>query len=92
MNFNQQNYIVRVSKLLANANRARIIDELSTNQDISVSALAEKLGMEVNMVSNQLIKLRENQILKATQSGTNMFYRVKDERVVEILNLLKKLA
>ena len=92
MNFNQQNYVVRTCKLLANANRARIIDTLSTSADLTVSALAEKLDMEVNLVSNQLIKLRENGILKARQSGVNMFYEIKDSRVVEILHLLKSLA
>jgi DNA-binding transcriptional ArsR family regulator len=93
MNYNQQNYIVKMSKLLANANRVRIIDLVSQkNGAITVSQISNTLNLEINLVSNQLVKLRENSILKAKQSGTTMLYEIKDERIIEILKLFQKIA
>ena len=95
MKHEQQNYIVKMSKLLANANRVLIVNLVasqSRHEKLTVTEIAEKTGLEVNLVSNQLVKLRENNILKASQSGTNMFYEVKDRRITQIVDQMKKLA
>lgn len=94
MNFAQQNFSVRMFKLLANANRLKIIDLISKSggDGLTVSKTAETLALEFNNTSNHLVRLRENGILQAKQSGNEMYYQIKDQRAVEILNITKKLA
>jgi DNA-binding transcriptional ArsR family regulator len=93
MNFAQQNYLIKTFKLLSNANRVRIISLLAEKKDgLLVNQISEMLSLEQNTTSNHLLRLRENGILQAKQNGTNMTYKIKDLRVVEILNLTKKLA
>lgn len=93
MNFAQQNFSIKMFKLLSNANRLKIIDLIGKSDEvITVSKIAENLALEINNVSNHLVRLRENGILQAQQSGNEMHYQIKDYRAVEILNLAKKLS
>ena len=93
MNFAQQNFSVKMFKLLSNANRLRIIDLISkADGGLIVTKIAEELALEITNVSNHLVRLRENGILQAKQSGNEMHYQIKDQRAVEILNLTKKLS
>jgi DNA-binding transcriptional ArsR family regulator len=93
MNFAQQNFSVKIFKLLSNANRLKIIDLLSKNSDgMTVNKIAELTELEFNNTSNHLVRLRENGILQAKQSGNEMYYQIKDQRAVEIMNLAKKVT
>lgn len=93
MNYTQQNFSVKTFKLLSNANRLKILDLISNKKDGAiVTEIAKNLELEINNVSNHLVRLRENGILRAKQNGNEMIYTIKDTRAIEIINLAKKLA
>ena len=93
MNYQEQNFAVKIFKLLSNANRLRIIDLLrSGSQELTATMIAEKLDLEITNVSNHLVRLRENNILAARQDGVSMFYKIKNTKVMQLIDLAKKLS
>ena len=93
MKYEQQNYAVRIFKILSNANRLKIIDFLEQNAEpVMVNDIAEALELEPNNVSNHVVRLREGGILKAKQSGNIMLYSVRDKNILEFIKLAKKFA
>ncbi|TVP93760.1 MAG: ArsR family transcriptional regulator [Acholeplasmatales bacterium] len=53
----------------------------------NVSELAEYLGMDQTAVSHQLTHMRYANLLRARRDGRNVYYRLKDESITEILRL-----
>lgn len=53
----------------------------------NVTELAEYLGMDQTAVSHQLTHMRYANLLKARRDGRNVYYRLKDEAITEILQL-----
>ena len=93
MNYQQHNFAVKAFKLLSNANRLKIINLLIQNKDgLVVNDISLNLKIASNNVSNHLLRLRENGILRAKQNGNFMSYSIRDNRFAEILELAKKLA
>ena len=93
MNYKQQNYAVKIFKLMSNHNRLKMLDYIAQNKGkLTVNEIAKEFEIDDKTVSGYLIKLKDNGLLKASQSGTNMYYSIKDERVVAVIELVKKLA
>ena len=93
MNYREQNFSVKLYKLMSNANRLKIINLLSRSpQGLKVTDIAEELNLEMSNVSNHLLRLRENRVLKAKQTGNHMYYSIRDDRYVAVMNVTKKLS
>jgi DNA-binding transcriptional ArsR family regulator len=72
--------------VLANATRLRLLHALVRRPGLSVTALAESIGMKPQAVSNQLQRLTDKGILASARNGTNIHYRVVDPCIVGLLD------
>jgi ArsR family transcriptional regulator, lead/cadmium/zinc/bismuth-responsive transcriptional repressor len=76
----------RTFKILANATRLRLLHALVRRPGLSVTELAETLGMKPQAVSNQLQRLLDQGILSNARNGTNIHYRIVDPCVMSLLD------
>ena len=77
----------RFLKTIANAQRYRILSELAL-EPLQVSDLQERLGLSQAYVSQQLARLRSADIVVGERKGRSVSYRVVDDRVGPMLELL----
>jgi DNA-binding transcriptional ArsR family regulator len=75
-----------VFKILANDSRVRLLHALVCAQEMSVCALAERVRMTPQAVSNQLQRLAKRGIVGSRREGTTIHYRLVDSCVVELLD------
>jgi DNA-binding transcriptional ArsR family regulator len=73
-------------KVLANATRLRLLHALVRCPGLSVTALAEAVGMKPQAVSNQLQRLVDKGILSNVRNGTNINYRIVDPCIISLLD------
>lgn len=78
----------RLCKALADPKRLLIINALRDAQK-SVGELTAELELSQSNVSQHLAVLRERGVVSASRDGNNVFYSLKDSRVVEALDLLR---
>lgn len=71
---------------LSDTSRVRIISAL-LEQEMSVGALAEKLGMSESAVSHQLRGLRQMRMVHGRKEGRQVFYRLEDEHVALLFRM-----
>ncbi|HHX45571.1 MAG TPA: winged helix-turn-helix transcriptional regulator [Chloroflexi bacterium] len=72
-----------VFRALADPTRVRIVSALAETE-LSVSALAEALGMTLSAVSHQLSLLRELCVVQARREGRQVYYCLDDEHVYSL--------
>jgi DNA-binding transcriptional ArsR family regulator len=72
---------------LGDASRLRILELLRDEGELSVGALVERSGLTQPNVSNHLACLRWCGFVETRREHRIVFYRVADERVVEMLDL-----
>ena len=73
-------------KVLANATRLRLLHALVKRPGLSVTALAETLGMKPQAISNQLQRLVDKGILSNVRNGANIHYRIVDPCIMRLLD------
>ena len=76
----------RTFKVLANATRLRLLHALAKRPGLSVTALAEAVGMKAQAISNQLQRLVDKGILSNVRNGTNIHYRIVDPCITSLLD------
>ncbi len=74
---------------LAHPTRLLIIDELRDGPR-SVSELVERLGLRQSNLSQHLGILRDQRLVIARRSGQTVYYRLRDARVTQALDLLRQ--
>jgi DNA-binding transcriptional ArsR family regulator len=79
-------YKAELYKALGHPTRIRIL-EILREGETSVSDLQAALGIDAALVSQQLAVLRARRLVEARRAGTSVFYRVRDPRVGEILDV-----
>jgi ArsR family transcriptional regulator len=77
-----------VIKVLGHPLRLRLIEALDEGEK-TVSQLAEELDAEQAIVSQQLIKMRGRGIVDCRRAGVNVYYCIRNRRVVTILNCIR---
>jgi len=82
----QADGLERTFKVLANATRLRLLHALVKRPGMSVTALAQTVGMKPQAVSNQLQRLVDKGILSNVRNGTNIHYRIVDPCIVGLLD------
>lgn len=82
--------VASLLKVLANENRLLILCELS-KEPMSVSALLEKLDITQSGLSQHLAILKAHGILDYDKKAQTVVYRIKDERIYQIMEQLKEL-
>jgi ArsR family transcriptional regulator len=77
-------------KALSHPVRLKILDLLRTGE-MNVNELQSHLEIEPSSVSQQLAVLRGRNIVDARKVGTNVYYRVRDPQVFELLDVARKI-
>lgn len=77
--------IVSVLKSLANKDRLLILS-LLLNEELNVSEIEAKSEILQPTLSQQLMILRKNNVVTTRRAGKQIFYSIKDQRFVKILN------
>jgi DNA-binding transcriptional ArsR family regulator len=78
--------LAEVFKVLANDTRLRMLHALVIGGELSVSTLAETVGMKAAAVSNQLQQLSLRGIVKSRRDRNTIYYRIFDPCVLELLD------
>lgn len=81
----------RIGKALGNARRLEIFDLLSQAEQ-SVETLAQKTGMSVASVSQNLQILRSARLVIVRREGTYAYYRLADEHVLRVWTAMSELG
>jgi DNA-binding transcriptional ArsR family regulator len=68
--------------------RIRLLQQLREGE-LTVGALQAALGVDSSTASQQLAALRKQGLVESRREGTNVYYRVKDARSLELLELAK---
>jgi DNA-binding transcriptional ArsR family regulator len=79
----------RVCKAIADPKRLLIINELR-DRELSVGDLCDALGFTQSNASQHLAVLRERGIVSARRSGSNVFYSLRSQKIVQAVDLLRE--
>ncbi|HEU5110266.1 MAG TPA: metalloregulator ArsR/SmtB family transcription factor [Micromonosporaceae bacterium] len=74
-------------KVLANDTRLRLLHALIRAGDLTVTQLADAVGMRASAVSNQLQRLVDKGVLASRRDGNRIRYRVSDPCVAQLLDV-----
>ena len=78
-----------VCKTLSNPVRLRLINELQAG-DMTVGALAKKLGRRQAHISQHLAVLRQRGVVKARRDGPNIYYGIANPKIVKACSLIRE--
>lgn len=67
--------------------RLKIMYAIS-DEEKSVSDIVEEVGASQSLVSHQLKVLRKANLVSTRKEGTRVFYRVADDHVIALLNVV----
>ncbi len=82
----QAGELVALFKTLANDTRLRMLHALVRAGELCVSEMSDLLAMKPRAISNQLIRLADRGIVGSRRNGNNIYYRIVDQCVIEILD------
>ena len=74
-----------VFKILGNATRLRLLHSLVLEPGLALGALARRVGMRPQAVSNQLRRLVDRGIVAGQRDGNYVHYRIVDPCTVRLL-------
>lgn len=83
--------LAQVGKALGSGHRLALLERLAQSE-ASVERLANTAELTVGNASAHLQHLRRAGLVTATRSGKQVIYRLTDERIVTLLNLLREVA
>ena len=79
--------VAKYFKVLSDPTRVTILELLAEGSELAVSELVEALGQSQSKVSNHLACLRWCGFVETRREHRAVFYRVADDRVLEVLGL-----
>ena len=80
----QAELAVEVFRMLSDTTRVRLLWAL-IDQELAVNELADRLGKPAPSVSQHLAKLRMARLVRTRREGTQVFYRVENEHVGQLV-------
>ncbi len=81
-------WAAEVLKALADPTRLRLVRALMIEERLCVCDLAALAGVSPSAVSHQLRLLRSCRLVRAEREGKMVYYRLDDEHVAGIVNLI----
>ena len=75
---------------LANPTRIAIVELLRDEGEVSVAHIHASLGIEQANASQHLAVLRNKSIVLTRKEGNQVFYRLRDKVLGQVLDLLRK--
>lgn len=82
--------VVTILKSLANTDRLLILCHLS-QQELNVSQIEEITQIRQPTLSQQLMMLRKSDVVNTRRDGKQIYYTIKDSKLVEVLSTLYRL-
>ena len=82
--------VVGILKSLANTDRLIILCHLS-QAELNVSKIENLTHIQQPTLSQQLMMLRKSDVVSTRRDGKQIFYSIKDQNLVVILNTLYQL-
>ncbi len=76
-------------KAISNGTRLCVISLLSSNEELTVSQIGERLSCEQSLLSHHLTDMRAKGILNSRREGKNCFYSLKNKQIVQIIDCIK---
>lgn len=83
--------LAQVARALGNGHRLALLERLAQG-GAAVETLANSTSLSVGNASQHLQHLRRAGLVTAQRSGKQMIYRLTDERIVNLLGLLRQVA
>ena len=77
-------------RLLGHPARVRIL-EILRDGERSVGDLQAALGLDSGATSQQLTAMRRQGVLESRRAGTSVYYRVKDPRIFQLLEVARQI-
>lgn len=78
-------------RLLGHPARVRILELLRDDDERTVGDLQAALGLDSSGTSQQLTAMRRQGVLDSRRAGTSVFYRVRDPRIFQLLEIAKQI-
>ena len=78
-----------VLRCIGHPMRLRIVELLETAGELNVSAIRENVGLEQAVASQHLGLMRDKGILASRREGVQVFYRLLDEKVTQVIECLR---
>ena len=76
-------------KALANEKRLKILYQIE-NKEMSVGDIEKKVDLSQSALSQHLAVLREENIVKTRRDAQVIYYGVEDDKIKQILTMLKE--
>lgn len=81
----QTTELAAIFETLSNETRLRLLHIIVQAGEASPSELAAKIAMKPQAVCNQLQRLTDREIVESRRVGSNVFYRIVDPCVIDLL-------
>ncbi|MGE0223555.1 MAG: ArsR/SmtB family transcription factor [Acetobacteraceae bacterium] len=81
----------RMLRLLANENRLLLLCHLAGEGEMTVSAIAQAIGLSQPALSQHLARLREDGLVATRKESQAVFYRIADPKALRLLEVLREL-
>ena len=89
-NFDKQNRLLLLFKVLSNANRLKVIKYLSEQHSATPGQMSLELKISECNLSNHLKLMRISKVVKAKQQGSFLQYSIKDPLVTELISSIRR--
>jgi len=87
--FETMNDAAYTLRAISNGTRLCVISLLSSNEELNVSQLGDRLNCEQSLLSHHLTDMRAKGILNCRREGKNCFYSLKNKQIVQIIDCIK---
>ncbi len=77
-------------KVFSNAIRLQILNTLR-EQEMSVSNLAERLGVAIGNLSQHLNMMKQRRVLVSRKEGNNVYYRLANPKMLKAFDLIREI-
>jgi DNA-binding transcriptional ArsR family regulator len=80
-----------VLRVLGNEKRLLVLCVLAMRDKVNVSDLSAEIGLGMSPLSQHLARLREVGLVEACREGQQVFYRIGDPNVADVLKVLNEI-
>ncbi|HEY4544828.1 MAG TPA: metalloregulator ArsR/SmtB family transcription factor [Pedomonas sp.] len=80
--------VADILSLLANQRRLMVLCRLTEREEMTVSELAEAVGLSQSALSQHLAKMREQNLVTYRRESQTLWYRLADPRIEALLSAL----
>lgn len=79
-----------ILKTIAHPVRLMIIARLNQHKELSVKQICKEVKGEQSVISHHLSNLKTKGLLSSRREGTNVFYHLKERKLVSVLDCIEK--